>query len=260
MEKEEKKKVDQKAKKIAKETLTKEEEKKEDNIIEKNINSFFWIKIAGAAILFALGIWMLVDRDMASRIIVTATGVLVLVLSIARFIYVINAKNISKMFRVANIVELCLDLVIGVFLLICGIWYQANTDSRKKFVEFVYDNYRYFAGTVLYVRACLHFYSTAFFKVKSTIINYIINIIFITAGTFFIAFKFTLHDLSFVVAILLILSVAFFIYDGIMSYQKYKNGNNDDNARKSDEASDKKEKAIPHEIADPKPNRDQAVN
>lgn len=230
--------------------------------------SAFWIKMFAAAVLAALGLWMAFDHDTSKQIIITASGGAVALLCVARIIYIIRANNISKRFKLVTFVEICIDAVMAVFFLIAGINFQTNKDT--KFYEFLDENYRYFVGLVIYLRGVLHFFAGAFFNSKITLINFFINIGFITVGTFCFAYKFTVDKLAWVMMALIILSAVYLGVDGIISYQKFKGGNNngekvvltekplEKEEVKEDSILDKTE--VPAEIIEPETNTDQIAS
>lgn len=253
-------------------------EKVEENVlIETNTNkkskfkySSFWIKICACAILVALGIWMIVENDICKQIIITVSGVAVGLLCIARIIYLIRAKNISKRFKLVSLIEICINAVLAVFFIIAGVNFQTNKDT--KFYDFLNENYRYFIGVVFYIRGTLHFFACSFFEKKVTMVNFFINLIFITVGTFCIAYKFTVDKLAWVLIALILLSAVYLGIDGIITYQKFNGGNNngekviikkknkDDSKVKEVEESIGDREEIPAPIIEPTQDNEQIVS
>ncbi|MGM9972243.1 MAG: hypothetical protein ACI35W_07525 [Anaeroplasmataceae bacterium] len=241
----------------------------EQVVAEKKNGAFsysaFWIKMFAAAVLLALGLWMIFDHDTSKQIIITASGAAVALLCIARIVYIIRANNISKRFKLVTFVEICIDAVMAIFFLIAGINFQSNKDT--KFYDFLDENYRYFIGVVIYLRGVLHFFAGAFFDRKITLINFFINIAFITLGTFCFAYKFTVDKLAWVMMALVLLSALYLGVDGIIHYQKFKGGNNngektvikEKEIKKEAEASEEvigDKEIIPNPEVDPEVNRE----
>ncbi len=248
-----------------KETIEPEEEKEEPTRFEKRqangpFKGLGWVaKLAAAAILVALVITMAVKFDDAQLIVITITGAFITLLCLARIIfYFINRKKYTKKFKILNIVEIIVDALCGIFLLVCGIYYQNNSDKASKFVDFLQENYRFFVGVVIYLRGALHFFATAFFKHKSTITNYFLNLIFVTLGTFCIAYEFTLKQFVIVIIVVAALSCLYLAFDGIKGAINYWNGGNDNRPRKEKKKDKKKKEEIPAGVYEPE-KQDQAI-
>ncbi len=223
----------------------------------------FIVKIFSAAVLLALGIWMIVDHTTAEKIIVTLSGCAILILCLARIVYLVRAKDLSKKYKATVLIEILLDFVDGMFLIVAGIYYQKNNNDEgdKKFVKFVRKNYRFFVGSAIYLRGVVHFFETGFLKSKTTIYNYFINIALITIGTFCLAYKFTVSKLVWVITVCVLLSFAYLAQDGIRQYVRFKTGGNT-GEKKKEKKKDKdkpKENEIPAGILDEPTDRDQAI-
>lgn len=241
---------------------------------EKKQSSFkyssFWIKIVACAVLLAVGIWMIVEHDVCKQIIITLSGVAVGLFCIARIIYLIRANDISKRFKLVSLIEIIINACLAVFFIIAGINYQTNKDT--KFYEFLNKNYRYFIGVVFYLRGALHFFACSFFNKKVTMVNFFINLVFITVGTFSIAYEFTVDKLAWVLIVLVLISSLYLGIDGIVTYQKFKGGNNngektvitekevndDIEVSKEDTILDKNE--VPQEIIEPEVDNERIIN
>lgn len=254
---------------IAKNTLDDEEEtdtpKEEVSRFDKRktngpFKGLGWVaKLAAAAILVALVITMSVNFDDAQLIVITITGAFITLLCFARIIfYFVNRKKYSKNFKILNIIEIIVDAVCGIFLLACGIYYQNNSDNSSKFVDFLQKYYRLFVGTVIYLRGALHFFATAFFKHKSTISNYFVNLIFVTLGTFCVAYEFTLKQFVIVLIVVAALSCLYLAFDGIKGAINYWNGGNDNRPGKEKKKDKKKKEEIPAGVYEPE-KQDQAI-
>lgn len=223
----------------------------------------FVFKIAAAALLLAIFITMSVKFDDAQVIIITVTGAFITILCLARLIfYFLKRKDYTKWFKVMNIVEIVLDGVCGIFLLAGGVYYQTHSDEQGKFIDFMQDNYRYFVGAVIYLRGALHFFATAFFKSKSTIYNYFVNLVFVTLGTFCLAFDFTLKQLVILLLVVIALSCIYLAQDGIRAAIKYWNGGDNNGPKKTKKKDKDKEKSkeseVPAGIIEPE-TQDQAI-
>lgn len=246
-----------------------EETEEETETVEKNVKPKkkspikgvgFIFKLLGAALLLAIFISMSVKFDDAQIMIITVSGALITLLCIARLIFYVKKKDkYSKAFKTMNIVEIIIDASCGIFLLAGGIYYQNNSDSAGKFIDFMQDKYRYFIGIVLYLRGVLHFFATAFFKAKSSVYNYIANIIFITAGTFCMAYEFTLKQLLILLLIVIGCSILYLSYDGIKGAIKYWNGGENNKPKTKKKKKDKKKNdEVPAGIIEPE-QKDQAI-
>lgn len=223
----------------------------------------FVFKIAGAALLLAIFVTMSFNFDDAQMMIITVTGAFISILCVARFIfYMLKRKTYTKWFKIMNLVEVILDGACGLFLLIGGIYYQSHSNDQGKFIDFMQDYYRFFVGAVIYLRGALHFFATAFFKSKSTIYNYFVNLVFVTLGTFCLAYDFTLKQLVIVLLVVIALSCIYLAQDGIRAAIKYWNGGDNNGPKKSKkkdkEKNKKKENEIPAGIIEPE-TQDQAI-
>lgn len=234
---------------------TKEENEVEETKPQKK-NPFtdlgFIFKIFAAAILLALGLWMIFDHSTAEKVIVTTSGAAILILCVARLVYLMRAKNLTKKYKITVICEIVIDLVVGGFLIVAGVFYQKQEAKYEKFVKFVKGNYRWFVGSVIYLRGVVHFFETGFLKYKTNIFNYVVNIALITLGTFCFAYKFDVSKLAWIITVAVLLSCAYLSLDGIKTYVRFKNGGDKGEKRtpkKKDKEKDK-ESEIPVGILD----------
>ena len=237
----------------------KQEEKAPKERKNPFLNAGFIVKIFAAAILLVVGLWMIFDRSAAEKVIVSISGAAIIILCLARFIYLVRTKDLEKKYKTAVCIELIIDFVAGVFLIIAGIYYQKNNDTTKGFVKFIRKNYRFFVGSVLYLRGIMHFYETGFLKHKTTIVNFVINIAFITLGTICFAHKYNVKDLSLAIAIFVLLSFLYLTQDGVRHYIRFKNGGENNSKKEKNKSSDK-EDSIPAAILDKEESNQQIVN
>ncbi len=239
------------------------EEKRKENGPFKGLGFIF--KICGAAVLLAIFIAMTVKFDDAQVMIITVTGTIITLLCLARLIfYFLNRKIYTKTFKTINIIEIILDGCCGLFLMVGGIYFQQHEEEAGKFIDFMKDKYRFFVGAVLWLRGALHFFATAFFKSKSTIFNYFVNLIFVTLGTFCIAYSFTLKQFVIVLIVVIALSCIYLAFDGIRGAIKYWNGGDNNKKSKPKKKKDKKDKKkadeIPAGIIEPETNNQAIVS
>ena len=61
--------------------------------------SGFVVKIFSAAVLLALGLWMLFDRSTAEKLIITVSGVFIIILCLSRSIYLLRTKDLEKKYK-----------------------------------------------------------------------------------------------------------------------------------------------------------------
>lgn len=232
-----------------KEDEEKEEQKKQARTERRHsfINAAFILKMLAAAFLLAIGIWFLVDRDSAKMIVITTSGVLVALLCLGRIIWLFKDKNSTKRFKYITFAEIALETIVALFLIYSGIKYQTgDKDDKSKFIEFVEDNYRFFIGAVIYLRGVMHFFAVSFFKSKVSVANFIINIGFITLGTFCIfSDKASVSNIAWVMIVLIFIGFIYLAGDGVHQYIKWKKGpgNNGEN-RVEKEKMNKKDKEI----------------
>lgn len=251
------------------EELLKKEEEKEEKRVERRhsfINAAFILKMLLAAFLLAIGIWFLVDRETAKMIVILTSGVLVGLLCLGRIIWFFKDKKSSKNFKICTAVEIGLELIVGFFLIFSGIKYETSSDNESKFITFVEDNYRYFIGAVIYLRGVMHFFSVSFFKTKVSVANFVVNIGFITLGTFCIfSTKATVSNIAWVMIVLIFIGFAYLAGDGVYQYIKWKQGpnNNGEKTKRKDKKKDKEKEdraSIPNlGIDEPKDETDQSI-
>lgn len=225
------------------------EEIEDDDNKKKSKNPFnysgFALKIFASAVLIAVGLWFVFDHESANNIIVTASGAAVLILCLARIVYLLRHKNkTSKRYRITSLIEIIVDLVVGVFLIIAGVVYQKDNNSTQKFVKFINNNYRFFVGSVIYLRGVIHFFETAFLNQKSTLLNYFFNIILITVGTFCFAYKFDVSNLAWGITVCILLAAVYMTQDSVRAYITFKNGGSNGEKRKKKNAKKEEKKQI----------------
>lgn len=252
--------------KEAEELEAKIEEKKEQKKERKYafINAQFILKMVAFAILFGLFFWLLFDKGSRGTIIITTSGALIGILCLARIVWLCMDKKSSKRFKLVTLIEILCDAAAAVFLLIAGVKYQSGDKDTKGFISFVEKNYRYFVGGVLYARGVLHYFAVTMFKTKSTFMNYVVNMAFITVGTWFIADKrMTVSNLGMVIVVLIAISCVYLGGDSLYAYIKFKNGNGSGEKRIKKEKAKEEEKSpevIENAIIEPEVETNDSIN
>ncbi len=213
-------------------------------------NYAWWFKLIGGVILLSFAIAMIVqnlmhkndpENSLAAKMVVGVTGGIVLLYALYRLFPLFKTVEM-KGTKWLCILEIILDIAVGVLLITGG--FNFNEESSK-YSRFVINNYRYFLGAVLYLRGLIYFISSIIFGEKSDGKQFVANLVALTFGVVIICREnFGAVALSWVMIALSALSGGYLVGEGGYQYAKYRNSfkenrdNKDKEKSKEDEIED----------------------
>ena len=195
----------------------------------------FWFKIVGAAILLALSIWGILDFDGIGKVLVVFVCAFFIILF--ELIQVFPAFKVVKngKARAFIILEILIDLVIGVFVFYCGVVFAKfnnnNPDGWNKVVVDLLDNNQIhiiLTGIVLYIRGINYFIASVLFNEPTKAKIFWTQVLFMTFGVICIASATKLNVIfTWLIIILALISGAYIGGSGGVSFYRYKKFVND---------------------------------
>lgn len=182
----------------------------------------FWIEAISAAILLAVGLVGIINKEFLVPLVVLITGIAILIFAVIRFIPLMKTLKTNRS-RVLSFFELAVNLVVGVILFYGSILIFKDSNAESGFAYFAKKYYRFFLGGVLYLRGLCYFICTVLFKEETDQIKFWTHIAFITLGVVVCTVdSITPQILAFIVAIFALLGSAMLIVDAGFNYGKYR--------------------------------------
>ncbi len=183
----------------------------------------FWIKIIGAALLIALGVWLIVDintgEKLATFIVLMFTGAVAGIFAVIRFIPLLRTLKSSKA-RITCIVEVAIHIALAV-LMICGaVAKMGNGDSG--FADFIYTNYRFLIAIFFFTRVVSYFMCTVLFQEETDQMKFWIHILLIAASCVVCAIAFEGRTIAWVIAVLALVCSLGLVVEGGLGYNRYR--------------------------------------
>ncbi|MBE6137765.1 MAG: hypothetical protein E7176_05160 [Erysipelotrichaceae bacterium] len=155
---------------VTNEDSNEEAPKKEKRGVVKTFNLYkFIIKIVVFAILVTFGILMLVFKEQAVGTIYLLTGVIATFAAIIRIIPLLKTTK-SKKARVISLVEICIHIVIGVYLIAVAFYHwnvieeNADLENLTGFAKFNLQAYRFFVVALFFTRVVSYFWVVVLHK------------------------------------------------------------------------------------------------
>lgn len=177
------------------------------------IRKYGWaLKIVGAALLIGLAVFLYFG-DTGEQIVVTFVGAAIIIYSAVRLVPFVRTQG-SDLIKTINIMEITVDVMIGIFLII---WYLM-------FDEDMGSIFGYLFGPYLIIRGAVHFYGISAGKEKSDHALYFFHIGTLIVGSYILFYPGG-FEASILLLVILIFSVGvggFLIYDGGKGYKVYR--------------------------------------
>ncbi len=274
-EKKETKKVDEALNEALDENKVKEEVKKEDKKQKEekkaskpnNLRMGALAKVIGGILLVALGFIFIFAKSgtdsngndiyFREKVCLLVFGAISAIYGVLRLISVIKNPNTNTNVKLLLLIEVLVDVVIGVMLFVGGIGYG---EESKGFNTFMLNNFKYFLGFVFYLKGLLYLISVVFLKHVTEGKEFIVNIVLLTFGAvIFARNEFDVHSLSWILVALSFICGAYTLGDGTYYYIKNKKPKENKEKTKTKE----KEKDAKRDQAEEKiitPERDETTD
>ncbi len=183
----------------------------------------FWLKIIGAALLIALGVWLIVDintgEKLATFIVLMFTGAAAGIFSGIRFIPLMRTLKGSQA-KITCVVEVAIHVALAI-LMICGAVAKMG-DGDSSFADFIYANYRYLIAFFFFTRIVSYFMCTVLFKEETSTLQFWVHILLIAASCIICAIAFEGRTIAWVFAILALACSLGLVIEGGIGYNRYR--------------------------------------
>ncbi len=177
----------------------------------------FWLFVIGAALLLALAIWLFIDSSFAASLTIIVTGIATIIFGITRLIPLVKTRK-SALAKVTTIIEIIINILLGVFLLYASTYVKEDTD----FGNFINNYYRYFLGFIFYAKAIFYFINTSLIKEETNKVEFWLHILIITLAVVIFASNIDATKLAILVAVLAIICGIFLIGVAGGTYNNYR--------------------------------------
>ena len=150
-----------------------------------------------------MGIWIILDRSLGTKLVVGFTGFVICVFGIVRIVPLVRTqkKGVSKM---VIVLEILIDLAIGAFLFYGAFKTQAGKDDTLS--NITRDYYRYFLGAVLYLKGVFYFITTALLGEVTNKKEFWLHIVIMTLGVVVFALNIDASSLALFIAVISLLA------------------------------------------------------
>lgn len=183
-------------------------------------NYLFWLKLAGAAILIVLGVWIIFDKTLGAKLVVGFTGALIIIFAVVRVVPLIRTLK-AKQSKYLCTLEVLINLLIGAFVFYGAV--AINKDSNGFVAKFVSNYYIFLLGAVFYLRGLFYFTCCIMYKEETDKAKFWSHILVLTLGAVCFTLKdFEISTLSIIIAIIALASSAYLIFDGGKNYNNYR--------------------------------------
>lgn len=179
----------------------------------------FWALAFGAAALIALGLWILLDKNLGTSLALGITGLVVVIMGIIRIIPLIRTQK-SGTAKALILVEIVIDIAIGAFLFYAATAYQK--DNSSSLGEFTNKYYRFFLGAILYLKGVFYFINTSLLKERTNKFEFWFHIVVMTIGAMIFALNFDAKKIGIIIAVISLIFALILIVMGGSSYYNYR--------------------------------------
>lgn len=181
----------------------------------KTVKRYGWaLKILGAALLIGLAAFLYFGET-GEQIVITFVGSAIIIYSVIRLVPFVKTQG-SDLIKTINIMEITIDVMIGIFLIIYFLIFPESEGMGSVF--------GYLFGPFLILRGAVHFYGVSAGKERSDHALYFFHIGALVVGSFILFFDggFEASILLLVIAIFSSGVGVFLIYDGGKGYKIYR--------------------------------------
>lgn len=179
----------------------------------KTIKKYGWaLKILGAALLIGLAVFLYFSNT-GEQIVITFVGSAIIIYSVIRLVPFVKTQG-SDLIKTINIMEITVDVMIGIFLIIYYFMFEEDMGSI----------FGYLFGPFLIIRGAVHFYGVSAGKEKSDHALYFFHVGAIILGSYIVFYPGG-FPASVLLLVILIFSAGiggFLIYDGGKGYKIYR--------------------------------------
>lgn len=197
------------------------------------------LKFVLAALLLGVGIYM----AFADQVVYAITGVTIIVFALLR-VYPLLKTLKKEILRTLNLIEIVLDIIIGVALLLIAI-YKADDLAGSNAWAYIF---RYSLVFFFYARGLVFFNSVVFLGEKTEIPKFWVHIVAISIGAILIVSPdFSYGTVGILFLIIALIGAIYLGYDGFGGYRKYREFSQQMNEGKPKEKTldKKKQKELP---------------
>lgn len=182
----------------------------------------FWLFLLACALLLVVGLWIIFDKTMGTKISLGFTGVAILLFGLIRIVPLVKSVKSTKA-KWVSLLEIFVDLLIGGAVFAVAILFEKNGESNL--TKFVNNNYKYILGIVFYLKAVFYFVNTSLLKEETTKFEFWVHILVISVACLIFALNFDATKLGYVIAALCLLCALFLGYESGSNYFNYRKKN-----------------------------------
>lgn len=203
------------------------------------------LKFILAAILLGVGIYM----AFADQVVYAITGVTIIVFSLLRVYPLIKTLK-KEVLRTINLIEIVMDLLIGVALLLIAIYKADELDGTNAWSYI----FRFALVFFFYARGLVFFHSVVFFGEKTEVPKFWVHIVALSLGAILIVSPdFSYSTVGILFLIIALIGAVYLGFDGFNGYKKYREYSLSLNEGKPKEKKKPKEKELDMPAAEKKP-------
>lgn len=200
-----------------------------------------WLFLIACALLIVVGLWIIFDKTMGTKISLGFTGVAILLFGLIRIVPLIRSVKSTKA-KWVSLLEILIDLLIGGAVFTVAILFEKNGESAL--TKFVNTNYKYILGIVFYLKAVFYFINTSLLKEETSKFEFWVHILVISVACLIFALNFDATKLGYVIAALCLLCALFLGYESGSNYFNYRKQNPKLKEKKKDKHKENKDELI----------------
>ncbi|MDE7264080.1 MAG: hypothetical protein K2N64_05420 [Anaeroplasmataceae bacterium] len=184
---------------------------------------YFWVKIFAAALLLALGVWLIVDMNTGEKfaifLVLLFSGLVAGIFAVIRVIPLMRTLKTGKG-RLTCIIEIAIHIGLAVAMIFAAIAKVTNEDSQ--FSDFVYKYYRFAIALFLYTRVVSYFVCSVLCKEETDKIKFWVHIGLLTLTCILCAIPLNGKTIAWCIAVLALCCALFLVVEGGMGYNRYR--------------------------------------
>lgn len=194
--------------------VTKDKDKKSLSIF----NLVF--KILVVIFLALMSFWIFISKKNAVFAAVTLSGVVITFYALYSLVNNLKKHNHNKKTKILMLSEVVIDILIAVFLFYGA--YMIYSKPDDKIALFVIEYFRFFIGSVFYIKGVYYFITKVLFLEDSSVKEFWINILLLTVGAVIYALNIEPASLANVIAIISIALAVFLVVELSFHFGKMK--------------------------------------